>query len=79
MLLSKPEFKQQYLAPIRVLEEEEQCQLLQKLLDREISLQQLKGETDKSEHFTQHLSVSQILNPGRKPENNFPTLQQMSR
>jgi len=46
-LLAKPEFKQQYLAPIRVLEEEEQCQLLQKLRDREISLQQLKGEADK--------------------------------
>lgn len=46
-LLTKPEFKQQYLAPIRSLEEEEQCQLLQKLINREISLQQLKGEADR--------------------------------
>ena len=30
-LLSKPEFKQQYLAPIRRLEESEQCLLLSKV------------------------------------------------
>lgn len=44
-LLSKPEFKQQYLAPIRALEENDQCLLLQKVINKEISLAQLKTES----------------------------------
>ena len=46
-LLSKPEFKQQYFAPIRALDEDVQVELLTKLIDGEISLQELKGEADK--------------------------------
>ena len=42
-LLSKPDFKQQYLAPIRTLEESSQCLLLQKVIDRELSVLELKG------------------------------------
>jgi hypothetical protein len=44
-LLSKPEFKQQYLAPIRALEEEDHCLLLKKVTDRQISLAELKTES----------------------------------
>ena len=44
-LLSKPEFKQQYLAPIRALEENDQCLLLKKVIDKEISLAELKIES----------------------------------
>ena len=43
MLLSKPESKQQYFAPIRGLEEIEQCNLLDQVVSRSISLQELKG------------------------------------
>ena len=46
-LLAKPEFKQQYLAPIKAVDEEVQVKLLTKLIDGEISLQELKGEADK--------------------------------
>lgn len=42
-LLSKPDFKQQYLSPIRTLEESSQCLLLQKVIDRELSVLELKG------------------------------------
>ena len=44
-LLSKPEYKQHYLAPIRALEEEDQCLLLKKVIDRRISLSELKTES----------------------------------
>ena len=46
-LLSKSEFKQQYLAPIRVMEEDEQCQLLDQVITHTISLQELRGEAEK--------------------------------
>ena len=42
-LLAKPEFKQQHLAPIRALDEDEQCKLLQRVIDRELSLAELKS------------------------------------
>ena len=41
-LLSKPEFKQQYAAPIRALHESDQCALLQQVAQKEISLNELK-------------------------------------
>lgn len=41
-MMCKPEFKQQYLAPIRTLPDEDQCNLLQKVIDREINLNDLK-------------------------------------
>lgn len=41
-LLTKPEFKQQYLAPIRRLEEDDQVSLLRKVVSGEWSLQELK-------------------------------------
>ena len=41
-LISKPDFKQQYLAQIRTLEEDDQCKLLQKIIDNELSIQELK-------------------------------------
>ena len=44
-LLSKPEFKQQHLAPIRALEENDQCLLLEKVIDKQISLAELKAES----------------------------------
>ena len=46
-LLSKPEFKQQYLAPIRALEENDQCLLLERVIKNEISLAELKEECSK--------------------------------
>ena len=41
-LQCKPEFKQQYLAPICTLSSEDQCDLLTLLLQKEITLAQLK-------------------------------------
>ena len=41
-LLAKPEFKQQYLAPIRWLEECDQISLLRKVISRELSLAEMK-------------------------------------
>lgn len=41
-MMYKPEFKQQYLAPIRTLPDENQYNLLQKVIDREINLNDLK-------------------------------------
>ena len=43
-LLSKPEFRQQYLAPIRCLEADDQCMLLNRVIKCEISLSELKSE-----------------------------------
>ena len=43
-LLTKPEFKQQYLAPIRRLDEVDQCKLLLKVIDGSCSLVDLKAE-----------------------------------
>lgn len=43
-LMAKPEFKQQYLAPIRAMNEEDQCKLLNKVISKEISLNELKTE-----------------------------------
>lgn len=43
-LLSKPEFRQQYLAPIWSLEADEQCLLLKKVIDGELSMAELKAE-----------------------------------
>lgn len=41
-LLSKPEFKQNYLAPVRTLDEEDQSKLLQKVIDKKLTIQELK-------------------------------------
>jgi len=41
-LLSKPEFKQQYNVPKRALSEDDQCALLQRVVQKEISLNELK-------------------------------------
>ena len=41
-LLSKPDFKQHYITPIRGLPENDQCALLHKIIEREISLSELK-------------------------------------
>lgn len=41
-LMSKPEFKQQYLAPIRSLDEADQCTLLTQVIQGECSLSELK-------------------------------------
>jgi len=41
-LLSKPEFKQQYIAPIQALSEDDQCALLQRVVQKGISLNELK-------------------------------------
>ena len=46
-LLAKPEFKQQHLAPIRALDADEQCKLLQRVIGRELSLAELKSESSK--------------------------------
>jgi hypothetical protein len=43
-LLSKPEFRQQYLAPIRCLEADQQCLLLNKVIDGELSIAEMKVE-----------------------------------
>ena len=44
--LAKPEFKQQYLAPIRCLENAEQVLLLTRCKNKEISLAELKKEAN---------------------------------
>ena len=41
-LTCKPEFKQQYLVPIRTLPEDDQCDLLQKVTNKQITLNDLK-------------------------------------
>lgn len=41
-LFTKPEFKQQYLAPIRRLDEHDQCSLLEEVIDGGCSLADLK-------------------------------------
>lgn len=46
-LLAKPEFKQQHLAPIRALDVDHQCKLLQRVIDGELSLAELKSESSK--------------------------------
>lgn len=43
-LLAKPEFRQQHLAPIRAMNADDQCTLLEKVIDKEISLTELKTE-----------------------------------
>ena len=42
-LMSEPDFKQQYLAPIRTLQESDQCHLLQELIDGQITIVDLKA------------------------------------
>ena len=42
--LMKPEFKQQYLAAIRRLDEHDQCTVLQKVIDGSCSLAEMKTE-----------------------------------
>ena len=54
-LKSKPEFKQQYLAPIRCLEEEEQCKLLKKVLNKDVELKVAGAEAK------QMASLKQLL------------------
>ena len=41
-LMSEPDFKQQYLAPVRTLQESDQCHLLQRVIDCEITIADLK-------------------------------------
>jgi len=43
-LICKPEFRQNYLTPIRTLAVEDQCSLLQKVINRTISLAEMKNE-----------------------------------
>ena len=43
-LISKPEFRQNYLTPIRTLPVEDQCFLLQKVIDHTLSLAEMKTE-----------------------------------
>lgn len=43
-LIAKPEFKQQYLAPLRALRPEDQFDLLTKLTGKKITLSELKTE-----------------------------------
>ena len=43
-LTTKPEFKQQHLAPLRRLDEVDQCMLLKKVIDKDCSLNELKVE-----------------------------------
>ena len=50
-LLTKPVFKQQYLAPIHRLEKHDQFTLLQKVVDGECSLSELKSEASELKHF----------------------------
>lgn len=43
---TKPEFKQQYLAPIRCLESSDQCMLLEKCISGHLSLKEMKNEAE---------------------------------
>ena len=51
-LTNKPEFKQNYLSPIRSLDEEEQCRLLDMVLQGEITILELKAAGAKSKKTT---------------------------
>ncbi len=51
-LLTKPEFKQQYLTPIRKLDENDQCALLRKVIAKECSLGDLKKEAARLKQTT---------------------------
>ena len=58
-LISQPEFKQQYLAPIRALDPADQINLLTKLTEKNITLNELKTEAQqiKSMHTLQSTFV----------------------
>ena len=43
---TKPDFKQQYLAPIRCLESSDQCMLLEKCVSGHLSLKEMKSEAE---------------------------------
>jgi len=51
-LMNKPEFKQSYLSPIRSLDEEEQCHLLELVLRGDISILELKEVGAKSKKMS---------------------------
>lgn len=46
-LLHKPDFKQNYLTPIRSLSKEDQCSLLQRVVELDLSLSELQVEANK--------------------------------
>ena len=46
-LMAEPEFKQQYLAPIRTLEENDQCSLLTKVINSDLTISELKEASAK--------------------------------
>lgn len=43
---TKPEFKQQYLTPIRCLDSTDQCSLLERCINGQLSLKEMKNEAE---------------------------------
>ena len=50
-LVSKPEFKQQYLAPIQAMADDEQCEILLKVIRTEASLNDIKVLSKRSKQI----------------------------
>lgn len=51
-LRTEPDFKQQYLTPIRTLSEDQQCHLLQELIDCRVKITELKEAAAKIKQMT---------------------------
>lgn len=83
--MSKPEFKQQYLAPIRAMNEEDQCKLLDKVAAKEISLSELKSEAAQMKSISAlkvafvRLTNAESWEKARETYPNFATEEQLQR
>ncbi len=76
-LLQKPEFKQNYLAPIRTLPNSDQCLLLQKVIAGETSLTELQtAATQLKQKAALKTAFAKLtmLSHGIKLLTNFPPL-----
>lgn len=82
-LLHKPDFKQNYLTPIRSLSKADQCALLQQVIDHGLSLSELQVEANKikqqSALKTAFVKLTNVesLEEARKKFPHFATEQQL--
>lgn len=64
-LVSKPEFKQFYLAPIRSLDQLDQEKVLSKLIDGELSLPELRSECQRLKNmYALKAAFARLTNSG---------------
>ena len=60
-LLAKPEFKQQYLAPLRAIEEAQQCAILSSVVKKEASLNDIRVLAKKVKQITLLKTVKSLF------------------